>query len=186
VLRLAGELVGALASYARIGWWGLVSPRFGESRPLVVIQGVIESSDGILLAIRSDLRGWELPGGTLEEGERPEEALRREVYEETGLDVEVLRHVGDYVRSGFRPHTAKVYRCRVIDGALRTSHETRSLRFVPIERLPTTLFPWYRQPIEDSQVDQPPVTRRNDQDLATIAAAIVIDLRMRSSDDEAS
>jgi 8-oxo-dGTP diphosphatase len=186
VLRLAGELAGALVAYTRIGWWGLVSPRVSERVELVVIQGVIESDEGILLAIRDDLRGWELPGGTLEPGEQPEEALRREVREETGLEVEVTRHVGDYIRSGFRPHTARVYCCRPSGGALRISDETRELRFAPPSDLPETLFAWYRGPIADALGENSePVTRREHQGLAAIVAALKIDLRMRISDDRA-
>ena len=61
-------LAGAIRVYAKLAWWGLISPRTSESKPLVVLQGVIVGEQGILLSIRSDLRGWELPGGTHEEG----------------------------------------------------------------------------------------------------------------------
>jgi 8-oxo-dGTP diphosphatase len=42
---------------------------------------------------------WAMPGGKIEEGETPEEAARREVWEETGLTVTTLKH---YV-TGTRP-----------------------------------------------------------------------------------
>jgi 8-oxo-dGTP diphosphatase len=42
---------------------------------------------------------WAMPGGKIEEGETPEEAARREVWEETGLTVTILEH---YV-TGTRP-----------------------------------------------------------------------------------
>ena len=184
MLRLAGELAGALASYTKIAWWGLVAPRTTERRPLVVIQGVVETEAGILLAVRGDLRGWELPGGTLEEGESPEQALRREFREETGLEIEVVRHVGDYHRSGFRPHTARVYQCRATGGRLRTSDESRALRSFPRDRLPETLFPWYRVPIDDARLSEP-ADRSDHQGLQNIREAIRIDLRMRPSNDEA-
>lgn len=49
---------------------------------------VHDADKGILLIYRhritSDMWGWELPGGRIEEGEKPEEAAAREVLEETG------------------------------------------------------------------------------------------------------
>lgn len=186
MLRLAGELGAAFATYLKIGWWGLVAPRLSERSTLVVVQAVVVSGDGILLAVRGDLRGWELPGGTPEPGEPLEDALCREVNEETGLDVEVEALVGDYVRSGFRPHTARVFRCRVLGGQLRTSHETRALRWVAPEALPGTLFPWFRAPIEDALgAGGEAVERLEHQGLGSIVSAIGIDLRMRSSRDRA-
>ena len=184
MLRLARDLVGAAATYLEIAWWGLVSPRLSESVPLIVVQGVVCSERGLLLAVRSDLRGWELPGGTLEPGEQTEQTLRREIREETGLEVEIEAHVGDYKRSGFRPHTARVYRCTIAGGALRTSAETRRLEWFAQDDLPDTLFPWYLRPIQDAFAERPePVERSERQGVAAIVRAIQIDLRMRVSKD---
>ncbi|RBP86403.1 8-oxo-dGTPase [Cytobacillus firmus] len=41
-------------------------------------------------------RGWEFPGGKREQGESLDEAARREVYEETGADLENLHFIGEY------------------------------------------------------------------------------------------
>ena len=63
---------------------------FGPGAPLLeVVQGGILSERGVLLSVRCDLRGWELPGGNAHRGESPEQALRREILEETGVDVVV-------------------------------------------------------------------------------------------------
>ena len=108
----------------------------------------------------------------------------REVREETGLEVAVERRVGDYVRTGFRPHTARVYACRVLGGDLRTSRENRRLAWFPEARLPGTLFPWYRQPLEDARGPQSePVQREEHQGLSAILAGMTIDLEMRWVDD---
>jgi len=187
VLRELARLPQAFASYARIAWWGLVAPRTSEKRPLVVLQAVLLSSEGrVLLGIRSDLRGWELPGGTLEPGESAEQALLREIREETGLEVRVERHVGDYVRRGFRPHTAKVYRCSLRGGVLHSSpgSEVLALDWFEPEGLPDTLFPWYREPLADALAgrEAPPVRREEFQGLSAVLAGMRIDLRMRLSD----
>ncbi len=51
---------------------------------------------GKWLLTRHEERGIEFPGGKVEEGEKPEEAAKREVYEETGGIVETLTYIGQY------------------------------------------------------------------------------------------
>jgi 8-oxo-dGTP pyrophosphatase MutT (NUDIX family) len=179
---VSGRLGGILPIYTRLAWWGLVRPRVRGRAPLVVVHGVILSERGVLLSVRSDLRGWELPGGNAEPGESGEAALRREILEETGLEVAVERRVGDYVRTGFAPHTARVYRCRPLRGEPRPSSETPLVRWFPPHAVPDTLFPWYRAPLADALAELPePVTRRERWGAAAIAAGMRIDLRMRFS-----
>jgi ADP-ribose pyrophosphatase YjhB (NUDIX family) len=167
--------------YAKLAFWGLAAPRVIERVPLVVVQAIVCSEQGqVLLAVRSDLQGWELPGGTPTRGEALEDALCRELREETGLEVAIERVVGDYVRTGFRPHTARVYRCRASGGCLRPSRETPALRWFDPRALPDTLFPWYRLPIADAfGVPGTPVTRREHQGLGAIFAGLRIDLKTR-------
>ncbi len=64
-------------------------PSFGVSVAVI--------NDGkILLTRREDFEVWCIPGGALEDGESLAEAARREIREETGLDVELERLVGIY------------------------------------------------------------------------------------------
>lgn len=57
---------------------------------------------------------WCFPGGIVESGESPEEACIREVEEETGLKVEILREV-DRIRGGTR-----IFLCNNNSGTLRS------------------------------------------------------------------
>ena len=63
--------------------------------------------DGLVLLIRDPKRGWELPGGTLEQGETVIDALKREIYEESGILCEPEHLTGLYqnlaVKDGYGP-----------------------------------------------------------------------------------
>ena len=179
-----GRFAGGLVDYARTAWWGTVAPRTLERRPLSIAQGVILREEAgrpeVLLSVRSDLFGWELPGGTLEAGEDPATALMREVEEETGLEVAVEGEVGIWQRTGFRPHTAHVFRCRVRGGRLRPSHETPRVAWFDAATPPEALFPWYRAPLAIGCERRPDaVAIEESQGLAWILEAMQIDLRMR-------
>jgi 8-oxo-dGTP diphosphatase len=70
---------------------------------IVAVSGLVtDPSTGLILLIRSPRRGWEFPGGQVEEGESLTDALIREVREETGLDVSVGALAGVY--SNVRSH----------------------------------------------------------------------------------
>ena len=95
--------------------------------------------------------GWTLPGGGLEVGEAPEECCRREVREETGLEVRLRRLLGvrnHWVAADDRIHHADrgrplqglqvVYVAEVTGGTLTVEVDgsTDDVRWVPLERLP--------------------------------------------------
>ncbi|MCT8137235.1 nucleoside triphosphatase YtkD [Anaerobacillus sp. CMMVII] len=66
------------------------------------------------LLTRHEDRGIEFPGGKVELGETPEEAARREVYEETGGVVDTLTYLGQYRVTAKQDHIIKnVYFARI-------------------------------------------------------------------------
>lgn len=80
---------------------------------------------------------WSLPGGGLETGERLEDGLRREVREETGLEVNILSLAGVYDRimpdaSGrTRFHYVLIdYVCSVAGGTLRAGGDAAEVRWI--------------------------------------------------------
>jgi 8-oxo-dGTP pyrophosphatase MutT (NUDIX family) len=165
--------------WAWTAWRGLVGARL---RAVEVVQAVVLRDAEVLLALRRDLRGWELPGGNVGPGEAHEAALRREVREETGLEIEVEALAGVYHRRGFLPHTARVYRCRAAAAPVAPSDETPRVAWFRLDALPP-LLPWCRQPLADAIVlraGDPPRERRERLGVREILEAARIDLAARA------
>jgi len=113
-------------------------------RPLVGVGGVVIQGNRALLVRRGGepLKGeWSIPGGLIEVGESLSDAVRRELKEETGLDVEPLEiiEVFDRIfRSGrrVRYHFVIVdYVCSLKGGRLRPASDVLDARWVAREDL---------------------------------------------------
>jgi len=74
-----------------------------EASPIPVVAAVILLGDFILLHQRKKgdaLEGtWEFPGGKVEKGETPAEALTREIKEELGIEIKVEEKLGEIVHT---------------------------------------------------------------------------------------
>ena len=106
-----------------------------------------DGDDRVLFIRRADNGRWGLPAGAIDPGETPAEAVRREVREETGLDVQPRRIIGVFGGKEFRIHyengdlaeyTVVVFACEIIGGSLMPADgEALELRyFAPNEAPP--------------------------------------------------
>ena len=97
-----------------------------------------EGEPAVCLIATQGRTAWQLPKGIIERGEQPEEAARREVAEETGLQGELLRHLEKieywYVWERTRIHKfVDFYLLRYIEGSTEDhDHEVDDARWFPL------------------------------------------------------
>ena len=116
---------------------------------------IYDKEKGILLEKRTDNGMWCVPGGALELGETLEEALKREVKEETSLDifnpklfdVQAGVHMV-YPNKDEVYYTDVVYEINEYEGELKPDAESMELVWVPIDKLPDNIMPTQIEYIE--------------------------------------
>jgi 8-oxo-dGTP diphosphatase len=121
--------------------------------PKLVAGAIVELDGGIVLIQRDIEPGygkWTFPGGFVERGERAEDAARREVLEESGLEIEVGGIIGLYTYDGQIPAIA-VFAAEVTGGEPTPLDETMDVRSFPRGALPWTemAFPSTEHALKD-------------------------------------
>lgn len=85
-----------------------------------------------ILLLRGPKRGWEMPGGQVEEGESLKAAAIRETMEETGIEVEILSFCGIF-QNVQRSICNTLFLAKPVGGKLTTSSESLEVGFFPLE-----------------------------------------------------
>jgi 8-oxo-dGTP pyrophosphatase MutT (NUDIX family) len=124
--------------------------------------GIVLNADQtqILLIKRHDVPVWVLPGGGIEKEERPEEALIREIQEETGYQVKIIRKCAEYYPINRLAAFTSVFICQIQKGQACLSSETAAIAFHPLANLPTTLFPPHARWIQEVLTSSTLIQRR--------------------------
>jgi ADP-ribose pyrophosphatase YjhB (NUDIX family) len=122
----------------------------------------VRDADGrLLLQRREDNGHWAMPGGRLDPGEDLQTCAVREVFEETGLRVRIVRLIGVYsdprqfsiasYPDGSQTQTVNAcFECEIVGGELTISHESTALDFYDINALPTPLLRTHEIRIADA------------------------------------
>ena len=109
-------------------------------RPFACDAVIIEDNKIVLIQCAADpFRGeWAVPGGRIEDNETAEQCLKREVKEETGLDVESIMLVGIYIDPNRDPRgvIAACYLCKRTGGQLKGGDDAADAKWFPLDAVP--------------------------------------------------
>lgn len=112
---------------------------------IVSVGGLIENDEGKILLVKSPDRGWEIPGGQVEEGETLTDALKREIKEEAGIHIEVgrLKAVHSNISKRIQPDGVSPigsivsfgFTGKAISGELATSEESLEVKWFEKDKI---------------------------------------------------
>ncbi|HSE99421.1 MAG: NUDIX domain-containing protein [Nitrososphaerales archaeon] len=109
--------------------------------PIPTVDAIIQKSNSILLVKRSKdpyKNQFALPGGFVNEGETIEEAIKREVYEETSLEVHPIDILGVYSDPKRDPRghiMTVVFIVLIIRGNPSAGDDAKEISWIPIEKI---------------------------------------------------
>ncbi|KJE49264.1 MULTISPECIES: NUDIX hydrolase [Acidiplasma] len=107
--------------------------------PKIAVGGIIIKNNQVLLGKRRDepnKNKWAIPGGKVNLNETLEEALKREMHEETGLIIKTgkLMAVAEFINTNFH-YVILDYECIIMGGNLKAGSDSLEIKFFDINSL---------------------------------------------------
>lgn len=142
IRAIASEMMSAYTGSEPAYVQDLFAKEQGYTTPKIDARGAIFRDDQVLLVLERADQRWTLPGGWIDVGESPGEAVVREVYEESGYESRAIKLAMLHDRNK-HPHPPGVFHtyklfflCELTGGSARPSNETDAVEFFPIQALP--------------------------------------------------
>jgi ADP-ribose pyrophosphatase YjhB (NUDIX family) len=151
LIEIAAEIISEHTELQYSDVADIYKSQIGYATPRVDVRGAVFRDQKILLVQERIDGGWTLPGGWVDIGDKPSEAVEREVWEEAGFRVKARTVIGIYDANRVSPfelfHAFKiVFYCEIIDGQARPSEETLDVDFFSRDEVPPTLSGERTQP----------------------------------------
>ena len=143
IRRIAAEMLASPNGAEAEAIEQLFAREAGHATPKLDTRGVVFKDDGILLVLERRDGLWTLPGGWVDVGEGPSEAVTREVLEESGYHTRAAKLLAlyDRDRQGHPPHPwhtwKAIFLCELLDERQEPlGDETDAARFFALDQLP--------------------------------------------------
>jgi ADP-ribose pyrophosphatase YjhB (NUDIX family) len=143
VRQIAAEMMAAGSDLDATAFIDLFSREQGYATPKVDVRGAAFRDNKILMVKEKVDDAWTLPGGWADPCQSASEAVAREVFEESGFEVRVVKLAAVYDRSK-HPHLPLMpfhlyklfFLCEITGGTPTESHETTGVEFFAEDRIP--------------------------------------------------
>ncbi len=144
---------------------------------------IIELDNQFLLARRRDIGWWNLPGGGVEPGETVDDAVRREVREEVGIEFEIYYLVGVYSKPQ-KNEVVLTFWGHPCKGEIVTTDESSEVGWFKADRLPTPFLPKHRQRLLDAIIVAESFASTSNEDEDAVKSMHVVIRSQRTSSEE--
>ena len=122
-------------------WIHVLAMRMYRPKFRAAVAAMIFDEQGRILLFKHTYRKfeWGIPAGGLEYGEQPENAIVREFFEETGMQIKVEELLLAESSKEDR-NISLIYLCKIVSGTFRESSEISEMRYFDVNDLPHMLF----------------------------------------------
>jgi 8-oxo-dGTP pyrophosphatase MutT (NUDIX family) len=122
-------------------WIHVLAMRMFRPKFRAAVAAIIFDEQGRILLFKHTYRKfeWGIPAGGLEYNEQPENAIVREFYEETGMQIRVERLLLAESSKEDR-NISLIYLCKTVSGSFKESNEISEMKYFDVDDLPKMLF----------------------------------------------
>ena len=122
-------------------WVHVLVMRTYRAKFRVSVAAMIFDEQGRILLFKHTYRKfeWGIPAGGLEYNEQPENAIVREFFEETGMQIKVEKLLLAESSKEDR-NISLIFLCKIVSGTFKESHEISEMKYFEIDNLPQMLF----------------------------------------------
>lgn len=169
--KISAEMIAAHSELDVTQVASLFSEEVGCQTPKVDVRGVVFQDNQILLVKENEDAKWSLPGGFCDVGLSPSENIVKEIKEESGFDVRVVRLLAVFDKNK-HPHPPEMYHyyklfilCEITGGEAALGIETTNVQFFDQTAIPTlseqrntasqiqTMFEFLQAPDKETLID---------------------------------
>lgn len=122
-------------------WIHVFASKIVRAKFRAAVAALVFNEQGQVLLFRHTYRKfeWGIPDGSLEYHEQPADAIIREFFEETGMQLQVERLL-TAASAREDHHLTMVYLCKITGGEFKPSHEISEMKYFDVNDLPKMLL----------------------------------------------